>query len=101
MSDRPETATGRIIRGLLARHGITRYALFLTQGGGKRLPGGVESLSGFVLASSGEIHGFWLDWDVNARGYVLDPWYRVEDPCEFASSPEYLQALKRLGIENH
>ncbi len=97
MSDRPETPTARIIRGLLARRGIRRYALFLTQGEGKQLPGGVEAISGFVLADEGKVHGFWLDWDEDARSYVLDPWYRVEDPSDFASDPEYLRARQVLN----
>ena len=99
MSEGRATPTGEIIRGLLAKRGITRYALFLTQGEGKELPGGIESFSGFVLTSRGRVHGFWLDWDEVAGRYLLDPWYRVEDLSQFASDPEYQRARQLLDID--
>ncbi len=99
MSRARPTSTGEIIRRLLSARSITRYVLFLTQGEGKELPKGVESLSGFVLTGKGEVFGFWLDWDHRRRRYVLDPWYRVEDLSQFASDPEYHRAREQLGLE--
>ncbi|HEX9016432.1 MAG TPA: hypothetical protein VF960_10625 [Chloroflexota bacterium] len=89
---------GEIVARLLARRGIGRHALFLTQQEGKMLPGGVESLSGFVLTGGGEVYGFWLEWDDSAGEYTLDPWYLVEDPSRFAGDPEYRRARRRLGL---
>ena len=101
MSRKQRTTTGEIIRNLLAKRGITRYALFLTQYEGKALPGDVESISGFVLTSEGDVYGFWLDWDEEADRYVLDPWYAVGDPSEFSSDPEYLRARRSLGTDRN
>ena len=88
-----------LLRRLLAERGIDRFTLFLVQQEGKLLPGGVEAVSGFVLTAGGEIYGFWLDWDDRRAGYILDPWYRVEDPSEFAADPEYHRARRELGLD--
>ncbi len=99
MSATPSTPTGQILRRLLLQKGIDRFAPFLTQQEGRMLPGGIESVSGFVLTGEGELYGFWLDWDDREKGYVLEPWYRIEDPAEFAGDPDYQQARRQLGLE--
>jgi len=96
MSGKVRATTG-ILRRLLRAHGIERFALFLVQQEGKALPGGVESLSGFVLTPSGEVYGFFLDWDQEAGQHVLAPWYRVVDTTQFADDPEYWRARQRLA----
>lgn len=98
MSMDRQTRGGEALRRLLAERGIDRFALFLVQEEGRELPGGLESLSGFVIGSDGDVHGFWLDWDAGNGRYVLDPWYRVEDPSDFALDPEYREARARLGL---
>jgi hypothetical protein len=97
MSAGRPSKTLRTIRDLLRERGIIRFALFLTQQEGKQLPGGIESLSGFVLAGTGEVYGFWLDWDQETARYVLHPWYRVEDISPFADDPEYQRARRELS----
>lgn len=88
-----------VLPGLLSEKGIQRFALFLVQDEGKQLPGGVEVVSGFVLAASGEVHGFWLGWDESKERYVLDPWYRVDDTRPFEHDPEYRRARALMGLE--
>ncbi|MDQ3702540.1 MAG: hypothetical protein M3442_16695, partial [Chloroflexota bacterium] len=53
-----------VLEGLFAEQGLTagEWWPFLVQEEGKALPGGVETLSGFVLTQSGEVYGWWLDW---------------------------------------
>ncbi len=96
MSSTSQPPTGNILRALLAEKGIRRYELFLTQQEGKQLPGGVEAISGFVLAEGGEVYGFWLDWDAGRGAYSLNPWYRVEEPSQFEGDAEYRRARQRL-----
>jgi len=98
MSGVRRSETRGILRRLLAKRGIGRFALFLTQQEGKQLPGGIESLSGFVLTGAGEVYGFWLDWDGLEGEYVLDPWYRVADLSDLACDPEYHRARRELGL---
>ncbi len=86
------------VNQILLKRGFDRFALFLLQQEGRQLPRGVEALSGFVLTSSGEVYGFWLDWDDRGRRFVLDPWYRVDDPSELADDPEYQMARRQLGL---
>jgi hypothetical protein len=98
MSMDRQARVGEVLRRLLAARGLGRFALFLVQEEGIELPGGVEAISGFVLAPSGDVFGFWLDWDADRGSYFLDPWYRVDDVSEFAGDAEYLAARRTLGI---
>lgn len=95
----PLRASDRLHR-LLGERGIHRYALFLVQQEGRELPGGVEAMSGFVLAADGSVHGFWLDWDPARGDYVLDRWYRIEDLSQFDTDPEYQRARRELGLKS-
>ncbi len=98
----PESVERRAIRRLLAERGIGRHALFLTQREGIRLPGGLESLSGFVLTADGTVYSFWFGWDQRLRTFVLDPLAMVHAPDrEFADDAEYRQARRALGLEPH
>jgi hypothetical protein len=99
MSMDRQTRTGEVLRRLLTERSIGRFALFLVQEEGIELPGGLEAVSGFVLASTGEVFGFWLDWDADRGSYFLDPWYPVDDVSEFAGDAEYLEARRTLGLD--
>jgi hypothetical protein len=99
MSEDSRALAGEVLRRLLAERGLSRFALFLVQEEGIELPGGLEAVSGFVLAPSGEVYGFWLDWDADRGRYFLDPWYRVDDVSELARDAEYLEARRSLGLE--
>jgi hypothetical protein len=71
---------------------------FLVSGEGKALPGGLESLSGFVLTRDGRVYGWWLDVDAGGE-HVLDRWWQVEQPeREFAQDAEFRQARRRLAL---
>jgi hypothetical protein len=71
---------------------------FLVQGEGTRLPGGIEAISGFVLARDGAVYGWWLGWQ--AGRYTFERWWRVEAPERaFAADAEYALARRRLGLE--
>jgi hypothetical protein len=76
---------------------------FLVQEEGKALPGGLESLSGYILTRGGEVFGWWLDWDAGAPGdgdYAFDRWWRVARPeREFAGDGEYRRARERLRLQ--
>lgn len=86
------------IRRLLRQRGIRRYALFLLQQEGKELPGGLESLSGFVLDDEGRVHGFWFDYDNETQSYALDPFYPVEAPeRRFEGDAEFNGARAKLS----
>ncbi len=98
MSGGSRSDASDLLRRLLEERGIHRFATFLTQQEGKPLPGGIEAISGFVLTDRGEVYGFWLDWDARQESFVLDPWYRVEDPSQFADDPEYHRAKRELGL---
>ncbi len=97
MSGDSPTPTSVILRRLLAERGIHRFALFLVQQEGRMLPDGVEAISGFVLTDS-DVYGFWLDWDEGRGDFALNPWYRVEDPSQLASDPEYQRAVAQLRL---
>jgi hypothetical protein len=89
----------RAVARLLRDRGIGRHALFLTQREGIMLPGGLESLSGFVLDDAGRVHGFWLAWDEAAQSLVLAPFYLVEDARDaFADDAEYHAARRALRL---
>jgi hypothetical protein len=95
--------TRQILDRLLRERGITRYALFLVSDEGKEIPGPpgappIHAISGFVLTETGQVYGFWLDWDPTTRRHVLDPWYPA-DPAAFADDPEYRRARQQLGLE--
>jgi hypothetical protein len=102
----------RVMARLLAERGLVpgEWWPFLVQGEGTSLPGGLEALSGFVLALDGRVYGWWLGWepDDGVGGqeggapegrYVLDRWWRVDAPeAEFAGDAEYAAARRRLGL---
>src|SRR5829696_9062560 len=71
----PPSRERQAIDRLLGARGIGRHALFLTQREGIALPGGLESVSGFVLDDLGQVHGFWLAWDDERRALTLTPFY--------------------------
>ncbi|MGH2371280.1 MAG: hypothetical protein ACRDI2_24150, partial [Chloroflexota bacterium] len=54
----------QVLERLFAEKGLQpgQWWPFLVQGEGKPLPGGLESLSGFVLTRDGDVYGWWLDW---------------------------------------
>jgi hypothetical protein len=84
---------------LLRARGIGPHALFLTQREGTVLPGGLESLSGFVLDGAGRVHGFWLAWDETTQALTLAPFHLVEDAAHaFADDDEYHAARRELGL---
>ncbi len=60
----------------------------------------VESLSGFAIASGGDVYRFWLDWDRRRKRHVLKPFGRVLDLGVLASDPEYLAARRRIEVES-
>ena len=88
-----------VLGRLFAEKGFDRGAWwpFLVQGEGTDLPGGLEALSGFVLALDGRVFGWWLGWDETAGRHVLDRWWEVDDPArEFSQDEEYHQARQAL-----
>jgi hypothetical protein len=93
-----------VLARLFAARGLPAGAWwpFLVQEEGKALPGGLESLSGFVLTRAGDVYGWWLDWDAGAPGggdYVFDRWWRVARPGRsFATDGEYRRARRGLGL---
>jgi hypothetical protein len=93
-----------VLQRLLAEKGLPAgdWWPFLVQEEGKALPGGLESLSGYVLTRSGEVFGWWLDWDATAPGdgdYTFDRWWKVARPQrEFEQDGEYQRARERLGL---
>ena len=95
---------GPVLARLFAARGLAAGAWwpFLVQEEGKSLPGGLESLSGFVLTRTGDVYGWWLDWDAGAPGggdYVFDRWWRVARPGRsFATDGEYRRARRGLGL---
>jgi hypothetical protein len=95
---------GPVLARLFAARGLPAGAWwpFLVQEEGKALPGGLESLSGFVLTRAGDVYGWWLDWDAGAPGggdYVFDRWWRVARPGRaFATDAEYRRARRGLGL---
>lgn len=92
----PEQAA---IARLLRAHGIGRHALFLTQREGRRLPGGLEAVSGFALDQRGRVFGFWLGWDEARTALTLDPFYLVAGAdSAFAEDAEYQAARRALGL---
>ena len=94
-----ESAERRAIRRLLAARGVGRHELFLTQREGIRLPGGLESVSGFVLADDGTVYSFWLSRDPRQDALALDPFGVVQQPdAIFAEDAEYQQARRALGL---
>jgi hypothetical protein len=89
----------QVIDRLLGERGIGLHALFLTQREGTTLPGGLESVSGFVLDERGRVHGFWLAWDDARQVLTLAPFYSVDDPhAAFAEDGEYQAARRALGL---
>ena len=100
-----------VLERLFAARGLAAgtWRAFLVQEEGEALPGGLESLSGFVLTRSGDVFGWWLDWDARAPGpggagprlgdYVLSRWWRVGEPeRELGADGEYRRARERLGL---
>jgi hypothetical protein len=100
-----------VLERLFAAKGLApgTWWTFLVQGEGKTLPGGLESLSGFVLTRGGEVYGWWLDWegpsqssvgpDAAGGGYALDRWWPVAAPQrEFRNDAEYRVARRQLGL---
>lgn len=55
-----------IIRGLLARHGITTYEIEAIPEGkelpGSTYPGELKSMSGYIITPTA-IYEFWFDWE--------------------------------------
>ena len=93
------TPEQRAVARLLRERGIGRHALFLTQREGTVLPGGLESLSGFVLDEAGRVYGFWLAWDQDAQALTLAPFSLVENAAAaFADDVEYHAARRALGL---
>jgi hypothetical protein len=116
-----------VLARLFAAQGLPAGAWwpFHVQQEGKRLPGGLEALSGFVLTAAGDVYGWWLDWapsgaarrgvgdggaegdvedavveDGRAGGYVFDRWWRVIGPeREFGADAEYRRARRGLGLD--
>src|SRR3954451_22769972 len=90
---KPPSRERQAIDRLLGELGIGRHALFLTQREGVTLPGGLESVSGFVLDHQGRVHGFWLAWDDTRGRLTLAPFYPVDNPdAEFGEDAEYQAA---------
>ncbi len=87
-----------VLEALFAKKGIPtgEWWPFFVQGEGKDLPGGLESLSGFLLTRDGRVFGWWLDAGPDGAP-ALDRWWPVEDPQqEFAHDPEYRAAKRHL-----
>jgi hypothetical protein len=92
-----ENSTFPIIRRLLEERGVRRYTLFLLQQEGTILSGNIEALSGFALDESGDVHGFWLGFDEASQDFILDRFYKVDEPDnQFGSDMEYRRAQLRL-----
>src|SRR3954453_7133557 len=92
-----ETSTFSIIRRLLEERGVRRYTLFLLQQEGTMISGNIEALSGFALDENGEVHGFWLGYDESVQDFILDSFYKVEEPeTRFGSDTEFKRAQLRL-----
>lgn len=108
---------GPMLERLFAEKGLGSggWWPFLVQAEGIPLPGGLEALSGFVLAADGSVYGWWLGWaslrdgprcaasgpdTVSGDGdYMLERWWRVEAPEQaFAMDAEYRLARQRLGL---
>ena len=90
-----------VLERLLAERGLGagEWWPFLVQEEGKALPGGLESLSGFVLTRRGRVFGWWLDWDPARGDYALDRWWPVEEPeREFGADGEFRRARRRLRL---
>jgi hypothetical protein len=63
------------------------------------LPGGLETVSGFVLDDRERVHRFWLGWDERKQTLVLAPFEAVEDAARvFAEDAEYRAARRTLGL---
>ncbi len=61
------------------------------------LSGNIEALSGFALDENGEVHGFWLGYDESVQDFILDSFYKVEEPeARFGSDTEFKRAQLRL-----
>ena len=86
------------IRGLLAQHGIARYALFFTTGEGRLLPNGEEELSGSVLTPEGRGFAFWTGWDQTHARPCFRIWRQETPDPSWDASTEYRLAREAVGL---
>jgi len=98
--DSPESEERRVIRQLLSRKRLGRYEFFLGQREGRRLPGGLEEVSGFVITEHDVAYAFWLSWDSKSHQYVLHPFRAVPHADDALNDDEeYLEARRKLGLD--
>jgi hypothetical protein len=95
---RQETGQEDVLTRLLHERGIDRYGLFLVSGEGRRLPGGVEATSGYVVNETGKVYFFWMDWETATNRISLTHWQEAAPDPSWLEEPEYRRALEAVGI---
>lgn len=83
---------------LIREKHIDRYGLFAVTAEGKELPNGSESASGFVVADTGAVFSFWLDWNEQEHRPWLTTWTLVKPAPDWAGDDEYTEALRAAGV---
>lgn len=98
--------TLRVMQRLLAHKGVERFVILSADEEASRvLPGGIYPYSGLLLADSGSVFSFWLDWDESAGDYTLgdnSSRWREVDPSEVQAIPSlgdtFRRASRKLGL---
>jgi hypothetical protein len=83
---------------LLREKQIARYGLFAVTTEGKELPDGSEAASGFVVASTGDVFSFWLDWSEQEHRVGLTDWTPVKPDPDWDNDDEYTAAKAAAGV---
>jgi hypothetical protein len=83
---------------LLHERGLRRYGVFGVTTEGKRLPGGSETASGFVVDRGSRVYFFWLDWDREQERPVFSEWQEVAPDPEWETDEEYRAARQAAGL---
>jgi len=117
----PKRTLDEVEAELLKEKGITEYEHLEGTTEGDILPGGVDEVSGTILAKDGKIYHYWLDWDPEkiapdgSKGYYalgenfkdpvtgeLYPLFKEVSPeryQKYQDDPSFIAAKKRLGLK--
>ena len=86
------------LRALLAERVHAPYGLFFLAGEGKRMPNGMEELSGYVIDARARVFSFWMKWDRQSEAPCLARWRQTPIEDRWRRSPQYHPARAEAGL---
>jgi hypothetical protein len=95
---KPEAAYADMLRRLVETKGLKRYAFFFMTEEGRRLPNGLEDVSGYVVDATGRVFSFWTGWDAEHGVPAFRHWDQVQPESDWLEEEDYREALDAVGV---